>query len=69
MIHYEHFFLYDVKVKFNPYHIDGDHFLPLLLIQDAGIVAYDVYPSECVYCALKGSWKVEMNSFLFLYLH
>lgn len=47
------------------YKVDGDGFLPLLLIQDAGIVAQDVDSSEGVFGFLEGSLRAENNSVRF----
>ncbi len=41
------------------YKVNGDRFLPHSLIQDAGIVAQDVYSSEGVCGFLKGSLRAE----------
>lgn len=40
-----------------PYQVYGDSFLPQTLIQDASIVAQDVYPSKCFCGFLKGSLR------------
>lgn len=41
------------------YEVYGNSFLPHGLIQDAGIVAQDVYSSESVGSFLKGSLRAE----------
>lgn len=50
----------DVAVS-TAYKVDGDGFLPLLLIQDAGIVAQDVDSSEGIFGFLEGSLRAENN--------
>lgn len=44
------------------YEVYGDSFLPRALVQDAGVVAQDVYSPEGVCSFLKGSLRAENNN-------
>ena len=47
------------------YQVYGDHLLPRTLIEDAGIVAQDVYPSEGFCSFLQASLRAGKKKYLY----